>query len=132
MGDPAMRNCYNCWDLGPKKQCIGCFLLPCLLGENGEALKGRSYKYDFLCSCLCAENNLGPGFINMKQREVLSVDPADEFAGFLCAQCVACDTQRLIAAERKAGNINGFLKAEPGLTERRLLAPVRMQPTALH
>jgi hypothetical protein len=133
-GDPAMRNCYNCWDLGPKKQCYGCFCLPCLLGENGRALLGRSYNNDFLCSCLCAENNIGAGFINMKQREVLSVARGDEFGYFLCTQCVACDTARLIEQERITGNTRGFLKAEPaqGMTERRLLAPVQGQPAALH
>ena len=136
MSDPPAKfgNFYRCWDHDGQRWCYGCWCLPCMLGDNAEALEGRTYWHDCCVSFLCAPEecrNLGAGYINIKQREALKM-PGDECGALLCAQCVACDTARLIRQERKGGNPNGRRKsvAAPGLTEHRLLAPIRLQPTS--
>lgn len=128
--DPAISNFYKCWDHDGQRWCYGCWCLPCLLGDNAEALEGRTYWHDCCVSFLCAPEecrNLGAGYINIKQREALKM-PGDECGALLCAQCVACDTARLI--ERRSSKWTHPRVAAPGLTEKRLLAPIRLQPTS--
>ena len=126
--DPAMSNFYMCWEHDGQRWCYGCWCLPCLLGANAKNIPGRRKLNDCLLSCFCAPDgcvNLGAGYINIKQREALDM-PGDECGALLCAQCVACDTARIVNPKVV---VDTTLSAD-GLTEKQLLAPIRLQPTS--